>query len=84
MLTTAERAARGRHPDAVPDYAALATAEIERKSGKPRRTWGAYAPEHQAVTALLKQWAKERGEHVGTADTQRMSAARGRKARAAA
>ena len=82
-LTTAERAARGQHSVAAPDYAALATAEIERRSGKPRGTWGAYAPEHQEVTALLKQWAKERGAQVGPADTQRMNAARARKARAA-
>lgn len=78
-LTTAERAARGNHPDAVPDYAALATAEIERRSGKPRRTWGAYAPEHQEVTALLKQWAKERGADVDAEraeSRQRMSSGR--------
>lgn len=65
MLTTAERAARGQHAAAAPDYAALATRAVEALAGRSVARWGDNAPEyHAAVTRILTAWAALRGVDI--------------------
>lgn len=84
MLTTAERAARGQHAAAAPDYAALATQAVEALWAAPRSEWrerfGERAQDcYDAETRILRAWAKGRGvdvEQERAESRQRMSSGR--------
>ena len=60
MLTTAQRAARGArsYPDAVPDYAEMATVVVEMVYNTPRKQFT--AKHHRAVNVILKRWGQAR------------------------